>query len=212
MVKRAEFYGLGVILLVGVILIGLGAAERPSTHVAITDGDSGAAVVDNSTRALANLDMWTCQAYGGNSYVISKIATGVGDGQVLCLTVETPSTSTWLYTRFEASGSLAYTVRIYQAATVGVDGIPIIPRNRHGNSDNQSAAVCRTGDTFSNKGTLIWEQYVGSGLGVRVGAAEQVRGEFVLRQGCTYLFELESDVANNILSAAMGWYEHARLD
>ena len=59
---------------------------------------------------------------------------------------------------------------------------------------------------FGNKGTVIYIQYIATGRSQ--GGSTSSREEFILKQNETYLFELESDAAANILSGALEWYEH----
>lgn len=164
---------------------------------------------DEPTGSDTTVDWAHHEVHEGDAFVQSTHATGVASGAFLGLTVITPDTTKWLHTTFVVTGTLAFVARVYEAATVDVEGSATTAYNRDRNSGTTSGGTFRLGDTFTSKGTLIWQQYVGAGN--KTGGGALIRSELILKQNTTYLFELESKAAANVLSGALDWYEHTNL-
>lgn len=176
----------------------------------ISDAESKIVRVDASTHSIQTIDYVHHEVHAENAFVQSAFNTGIASGSFLGLTVITPDTTKWLHTVFVVWGIFAYVARVYEGATVNVAGAATIAYNRNRNSAVTSGATLRLGDTFTDKGTVIWQQYIGAGN--KSGGGAEGRTEFILDQNQTYLFELESKAASNILSGALDWYEHTDKD
>lgn len=181
----------------------------PESQVQVVDSDGDIVNIDSDTRAIAVIEYPHKEIHDGNSYVLNGDDHDLSVGQTFDLTVLTSNTTNWMHAVWEAEGTDAIHIFVYEGVTVNVPGTPTTPINRDRNSPNTSDAICREGDTFTNLGTLLWEWHTGDKKVAGVGGE---RDEYILRQGTQYLFRVESEVANNKVSGQLSWYEHTNLN
>lgn len=186
----------------------MGGYDLTNKRVVLIDptDDTREVQLDSSFPALYTMDVSHHEIHEGDYYVASGISGALADGGTFILTVITPNTAKWLHAFYQATGTLKYYLRIYEGPTVNVAGSAVTAINRNRNSANTSGATLREDDTFTDNGTLIFHTYVATGT--RNGGSEVSRTEFVLKQNTTYMFQIESDDANNIVSGQLEWYEH----
>jgi len=177
----------------------------PESAVQVVDSDGDVIDIDSATNAIINIDYAHHEIHEGNSYVLNGHDDDLDVGQNFDLTVITANTTNWMHAVWNAEGVEAIHIYVYEGVTVNVEGNPTIPINRDRNSPNTSDAICREGDTFNAFGTLLWEWHTGDKKASGIGGE---RDEYILRQGTTYLFRVQSEVINNKVSGQLSWYEH----
>ncbi|MCP4604504.1 MAG: hypothetical protein GY847_28950 [Proteobacteria bacterium] len=183
-----------------------GSVAQPTVLMCQDASDDSKAVylVATNDGAIITVDPTYYHIHNGTAFMISKVQSGLGDGDTLGLTFVTCSDCD-IHVTFVVSGLYEYYARVYESPTVNVEGATTTPVNRNFASDNMSDITARFGDTFTDKGDVKWEAYVASGQ--RSGGPSGTAGEMILKKDTTYLFELESDRANNVLSGQLDWHD-----
>lgn len=179
--------------------------ELRKIYINGVDYESGQSGVDSSTETLQVIDYPHHEIHSGSHYFICGFQD-FSNGEVVDFTVVTPNTTKWLHMLFQIEGSGAVSIEIYEDATVDVAGTVTTPNNNNRNSANTSDAVIRTGDTFTDIGTLKFGNQSGANKAAGIIGREN---EIILKQNSTYIFRITNQTAiTNVIYFCGEWYEH----
>ncbi|KKN17303.1 hypothetical protein LCGC14_0967120 [marine sediment metagenome] len=173
-------------------------------EVKVVDDNGNIISIDAATRAIINIDNAHHEIHEGNAYLISINDHDLDVGDMLDLTVITPDTTKWLNVIWNAEGILAIHIFVYEDAITNVAGANLTAVNRNRNSTNVSPAILRSGDSFTDTGTILWQWHTGTR---KTGGESGERDELILKQNTQYLFRIESEIINNAVSGILSWYE-----
>lgn len=160
---------------------------------------------DEATEATVMIDYPHHEIHEGNSYFINGNDDDLDSGENITITIITPNTLRWMHATFNAEGTDAIHLFLYEGAAVNSTGSAVMVVDRDRNSSTTTGATIRTGDTFSSLGTLLYQWHTRD---KHVAGQYGSREEIILKQNTTYLYVIESEVNDNGVSAIISWYEH----
>ena len=173
--------------------------------VQIYDGSSGPAKIDASTHGMLAISHIEESIHEGSHYFVEGYDT-IGSAATIDFTIVTPDTTTWAEMRFQITGSLKFTIQVYEGTDADADGTLATPINSNRNSNNTSVLVVRRDPTINTVGDLIGGQSYGDNK--KYGGTAEKDDFMILEQGQTYLYRITSNAASNVLSFAGRWMEH----
>ena len=186
-------------------------STNPAITIIIQDENGRAAQIDAATWAQVIVSYEHHEIHGGSHYFYQDYVT-LGSGADIVFAAQTPDTTKWSHLVWEIEAQGLFIFQIYEGASVTFDGTDITTVfNNNRNSANTSNWVNFEYDpTVISSGTRLG--------GVQVGdASNPVTGipgggdrdrEVILKQNTTYLFIIESGVADNVITYRAEWYEH----
>lgn len=181
----------------------------------IIDADgTGPLALDKATHGIINIPNEHHQVHDGNHYNVKNFST-IGSAETIVFGVTTPNTTKWAHMFFAIDGTTQTEVRMWEGATLsgGTIGSSF---NNNRNSTNVSSLVIKQDPTVSGtsptSGTLLSASSRGL-IGATPSRAESAgkteeQKEWILASGTTYMWEIKSVGAGNIVDYACRWYEH----
>ena len=178
---------------------------------------TGSRSIDKSTYAEIGIDFQHHEVHDGDHFFLRNYSTiGSGIGSSLWFSVNTQNSTTWMHFFYTINGTAVTISKLYEGATLS-GGTLITPPNSNRNCANVSILTIRNQPVISGttptSGTLISASSFGLATGQgnatnRFGGTTSREQEVILKSGTTYLIEVTSATADNIISYDAEWYEH----
>lgn len=158
--------------------------------------------------AIVSTPLDHARVHRGDLWVHSTVTTALNDAATYVLHLKTHADVTETHLTFDATGSGACYVRLYEGPTVSNAGTALTPVNRQRITARQQAKsfLLYHTPTTSDNGTLLLTRYMGAG---QRGDGDMREAEWVLKANTSYLIILESDAASNIMTCNLVVYEKA---
>jgi hypothetical protein len=167
-------------------------------------GETDDVRIDASTNSLQTVDYEHHKIHSGSHFFVEGYMS-FSNGQVVDFTFITPNTTEWTHMTFKIEGTAALSVEIHEGATVDAAGSAVTAYNNNRNSAHATTLTIRTGDTFTDEGTMIAASYAGANK--TIGVVGRSR-EIILDQNSTYIFRITNETSANLISWLAEWYEH----
>lgn len=197
--------GLTIIVLLALLLTGCSAAEGSSFIMyGDSDGEATPIQIDEPSGSLTTISYAHHMIHSGNSYTAVGNDYDLDIGDNFTLTLITPDTATRVHVVWQAEGTNAIHIFLFEDAIVSSPGVAITPVNRNRNSLNTTTVTARENDTISDFGTQLWEWHTGDR---KIAGEEREVNEYILKQNTTYLLVISSEADNNMVSGQANWYE-----
>jgi len=185
-------------------------------NVQLYSGLHGPIGVDKSSYAIPIIGYEHHEIHDGNHFYLSNYSIiGSGLGSSLFFGVTTPNGSKWIHLTYGISSTLVTQSKLYEGATLS-GGTAVNCWNSNRNSLNTCSVNIRYRPTISGvtptSGTLItassWGTATATPSKQGVGGQEIRNNELILKSGTTYLIQITSASADNLISYDANWYEH----
>jgi hypothetical protein len=172
--------------------------------------------IDNATNSFPVISYEHHEIHSGDHYYLSNyLITGSGIGSSLFFDVTTPNGSKWIHFVYDISSTLQTENKLWEGATLS-GGTVLTVFNNNRNSTNTSSLNIRYRPTISGtaptSGTLIsassWGTSTVTPSKQGVGGNTSREKEIILKSGTTYLIQVTSANADNLISYGLEWYEH----
>lgn len=168
--------------------------------------------IDSESGALVVIGVEHLHNHEGHHFLATEIVT-LGDGDTRRYRITTPNNTDETHILFQVLGSLHTQVDFYEDSLVsGGIAITNICSNRE-EANIPNTVIAHTPDTdsgesASEEGTLLYTSQFGSDAGPqRQGGQSQRHDEFILAANSTYLLEIISLSASNLISIEFDYYE-----
>jgi hypothetical protein len=181
-------------------------------------GVNGNLTQDKSSGDLSVITQEHHEIHDGNHFNVRGFTTLPTSGNTICFGVLTPTGSKWTHFLFDVEGTTQTEVRIWEGATLS-GGTAVIAFNNNRNSTNVSNLTIRANPVISGlsatSGLLLASHSKGL-EGTTPSKASQVaqtgrEDEWIFKSGTSYLTEIKSVGAGNIVDYAATWYEYTDL-
>lgn len=168
--------------------------------------------IDLKSGALVVIDIEHAHNHKGHHFLATEIVT-LGDGNTRRYRITTPNNTDETHILLQVLGSLHTIVNFYEDSLVsGGTAITNICSNRR-EANTPNTVIAHTPDTdsgesASEEGTLLYTSQFGSDAAAqRQGGQSQRHDEFILAANSTYLLEITSLSASNLISVEFDYYE-----
>jgi len=168
------------------------------------------------------------EAHEGSLFHAHYTNTVTNTGEMSCIGLNVPDTTTWPHVVYGASASAAAMFNVYRSPSVDVDeGTQLAIYNHNENSTNTSILTSIETTPVANKltsydetqaaganitkTTAIIDEQIGSSGNPTSSSGGQARGssERILKQGLQYIVCLTAlDSNDNVHNLSLDWYEH----
>ena len=181
------------------------ADTRGNLAITIKNADGYTAGIDRTTYALESISYEHHEIHDGSHYFICG-HQAFSNGEIIDFTVVTPNSTKLAHMIFSVSGSGAVSLEIHESATVDEAGSAVTAYNNNRNSSNTSSLTIRTGDSFTDEGTMIFRNQVGA---LKESGLINRERELILKSDTTYIFRITNETTqSNDISYCGEWYEH----
>lgn len=171
-------------------------------------GQSANPFIDSATGGLIILDVPHQKIHNGNHYYIAGYET-VGSDGTLNFTV-TANADDFVHLTFHISGTNVTTVDVYEGASGISGGTALTPINNNRNSSNTSGLTAKVNPTVTPGSNTIDGYKFGSNGGGNapdIGGGVAREDEIILKRSTSYLWQIVSGAADNLISYRIDWYE-----
>ena len=199
----------------GIPIVDVSGVTHTSGTTQIYAGARGPMNLDTATNALVTITYEHHEIHDGSHYNIRGFSSPLASGARLSFGVAVPAGSKWPHLLFDVEGTTQTEVREYEGATLS-GGTLVTAYNNNRNSTNVSSLVIRSNPVISGtsptSGTLLASHSKGL-AGTTPSKASAIgeidrTDELILKSGTTYLYEIKSVGASNIIDYSATWYEH----
>ena len=177
-------------------------------------GDIGPIEIDSSTHTITCIGYPMHEIHDGNHFAVRGFTT-LASGATKVFGVTTPNGSKWAHMAFQIEGNTQTEVRMWEGATLS-GGTAAAIYNSNRNATIASILTITEDPTVSGvsptSGTLIEANSKGkegaNPTQADIGGAITREDEWILKSGTTYMWEIKSAGASNVVDYNGYWYEH----